>query len=192
MNGNHLAWFALQVRSPFEQWLSVALREKGYETYLPTYRSRRIWSDRVKEIELPLFQRYLFCRFDPFDRLPILKTPHVQGIVSICRSPASIPDDEIESIRKLAASDRFASPWPYLQEGQRVRVKHGPLAGVEGILTEFKSRYRLVVSVEILQRSIATEIDGECLEGVHSSFARPEGWAGDEWPSPHPVRAKIR
>ncbi|MGH9613012.1 MAG: transcription termination/antitermination protein NusG [Bryobacteraceae bacterium] len=192
MNGNHLAWFALQVRSPFEQWLSVTLNEKGYEAYLPTYRSRRIWSDLVKEIELPLFQRYLFCRFDPFDRLPILKTPHVQGIVSICRNPASIPDDEIESIRKLAASDRFASPWPYLQEGQRVRVKHGPLAGLEGILTEFKSRYRLVVSVEILQRSIATEIDGECVETVHSSFAQPEGPTGGGRPLLQAVQAKRR
>ncbi|MGH9613823.1 MAG: transcription termination/antitermination protein NusG [Bryobacteraceae bacterium] len=171
MSNNSLAWFAVQVRSPLEQWLSVTLREKGYEEYLPTYRSRRTWSDRVKEIDQPLFPRYLFCRFDPMYRLPILKTPNVQGIVSIGRAPIAIPDHEIEAVRRMVSEGKVAGPWPYLREGQHVRIRKGPLTGVEGILTEFKNRYRLVVSIELLQRSVAAEVDGDWVEVLHSGSA---------------------
>ena len=176
MSNPSLAWFAVQVRSPLEQWLSVTLREKGYEAYLPTYRSRRTWSDRVKEIDQPLFPRYLFCRFDPMYRLPILKTPHVQGIVSIGRAPIAIPDHEIEAVRRMVSEGYTARPWPYLREGQHVRIRKGPLTGVEGILTEFKKAYRLVVSIELLQRSVAAEVDGDWVEVLHRDS-----------PTPHPV-----
>jgi transcription antitermination factor NusG len=139
---------------------SATLRGKGYEDFLPLYPSRRRWSDRIKELELPLFPGYLFCRFDVSDRLmPILTTPGVIGIVGAGKTPIPVGDEEIESIRAILRSGLAAQPCSFLGIGSRVYVERGPLAGVEGIVTSTDKVYRLVVSVDLLQRSVAVEID---------------------------------
>jgi transcription antitermination factor NusG len=152
-------WFALQVRSRYERNVASFLDGKGYEWFLPTYHSRRRWSDRVKEMDLPLFPGYLFCRFDPQDRLPILKTPGMIAIVGTARVPTAVDDTEITALRTLVTSGIPRQPWPYLEIGQRVRIEHGALQGLEGILLQHKGSDRLILSVTLLQRSVAAEID---------------------------------
>ena len=134
------------------------------------YSSSRQWSDRVKKVELPLFPGYLFCRFDPSDRLvPILTTPGVIGIVSAGRTPLSVAETEIEDVRTVLRSGLAAQPWPFLGVGSRVYMEAGPLAGLEGMVTNADKIYRLVVSVSLLQRSVAVEIDREWARPVRSS-----------------------
>jgi transcription antitermination factor NusG len=136
-----------------------ALTAKGNEAFLPTYRSRRRWSDRYKEIDAPLFPGYTFCRFDPIRRLPVLTTPGVVSIVGTTKGPVSIDEREIESVRAMVSSGFIVGPWPFLHEGEFVAVEHGPLQGVEGVIVSVKNQYRLVVSISLLQRSVAVEID---------------------------------
>jgi transcription antitermination factor NusG len=162
LRGDHRCWYAIRVQSKFENLASATLRGKGYEEFLPLYRSRRRWSDRVKELDLPLFPGYLFCRFDVHDRLlPILTTPGVISIIGAGRTPVSVDDEEIGAIRAILRSGLAAQPWPFLRVGSKVYVERGPLAGVEGIITNTDKVYRLIVSVSLLQRSVAVEIDRE-------------------------------
>ena len=159
---NHRRWYAIRVQSKFENLASVTLHGKGYEEFLPLYRSRRRWSDRVKELDLPLFPGYLFCRFDVHDRLlPILTTPGVISIVGAGKTPVPVDDEEIGAIRAILCSGLLAQPWPFLRVGSKVYLEGGPLAGVEGIITNTDKVYRLVVSVSLLQRSVAVEINRE-------------------------------
>lgn len=152
-------WFAVHVRSRYESLVARCLTAKGYECFLPTYWCRRRWSDRVKELELPLFPGYFFCRFQLEDRLPILKTPGLISIVGIAQNPVPVDETEIEAVRKLVNSGLRHQPWPYVSIGQKVRIEYGSLWGLEGILQSFKGRHRIVVSVTLLQRSVAAEID---------------------------------
>jgi len=153
-------WFVVGVRANFERNVSLNFQEKGYEVFLPLYRTRRKWSDRHREIEVPLFTGYTFCRFDPARRLPILQTPGVMNVVgSKATGPIPVADAEIAAIRALLKSDLPVGPWPFMREGTHVTVERGPLSGVEGIITEVKSKYRLIVSVSLLQRSVYAEID---------------------------------
>jgi transcription antitermination factor NusG len=152
-------WFALQVRSRRELPISAHLKGQGFECFLPMYKSTRRWSDRVKEVDQPLFPGYLFCRFDLHNRGPLLMTPGIQQIVGIGRTPMPVEETEMESIRQALASGLPSQPWPYLELGQRVRVNHGSLKDLEGILINFKGSNRVVLSVSLLQRSVAMEID---------------------------------
>lgn len=152
-------WFAIQVRSRHEGIVEAFLRANGYESFLPSYWCRRQWSDRIKEIELPLFPGYLFCRFNLQDRVSILKTPGLILIVGIAKNPVPIDEVEIAALRTLVSSGVSTQPWPYVRIGQRLRIEHGALRGLEGILQSFKGRQRIVVSVNLLQRSVAAEID---------------------------------
>jgi transcription antitermination factor NusG len=154
-----LAWYALRVRSNFEWAVNAVLTGKEYEAFLPTYRTRRRWSDRTKEVDAPLFRGYTFCRFDATRRLPILTTPGVVSIIGSSAGPIEVDEREIASVRAMVASGVLVGPWPFLREGQYVAVERGPLTGVEGIIISFKGQYRLVVSVSLLQRSVAVEID---------------------------------
>lgn len=162
-----LSWYAIRVKSNREHVTSLALHEKGYEEYAPTYRTRRFWSDRVKELDLPLFPGYVFCRFDENNRLPILTTPGILSVVGIGKVPVAVDEQEIARIQAIVRSGVLAYPWPFLRTGQKVIIAHGPLTGVEGLLLSIKNQYRLVVSITLLQRSVAAEIDRDCVEPLH-------------------------
>jgi transcription antitermination factor NusG len=154
-----LQWFALRVRSNFEQPVSNLLSAKGVEEFFPTYRSRRVWSDRVRDMRLPLFPGYVFCRI-PMDKCSlVLATTGVVSLVGVQRRPLPIDDQEMAAVRQMVESQSLVEPWPLLRIGQHVRVRKGPLAGIEGILLRVKDSCRLVVSVTLLGRSVATEID---------------------------------
>jgi transcription antitermination factor NusG len=152
-------WFALRVRSNYEKKVADALRGKGYEEFLPVYRQRRRWSDRVREVELPLFKGYVFSRFDVDKRLPILTIPGVVSIAGCGRAPLAIDSAEIASLQHMVRLNLEAEPWPYLHVGQQVSIDRGPLAGLQGVLTAIKKPCRLVLAVSLLQRAVAVEID---------------------------------
>ncbi len=152
-------WYALRVKPRQEKTTAFLLEQRGYESFLPSYRATRRWSDRIKQLELALFPGYLFCRFDRDHRSPILATPGVDHIVGVGRTPAAVADPEIAALQAIVASGVFAQPWPYLRVGETVRIGLGPLAGLEGLLAELKGAHRVVVSVSLLQRSVAVEVD---------------------------------
>lgn len=162
------SWFALRIRTRHERIVASALYEKGYEVFLPLYYTRRQWSDRIKEMALPLFPGYLFCRFDMQKRLPVLVTPGILHVVGIGKAPVALGEHEIAAIQSIVASRLRAEPWPFLEIGQRLRIERGPLMGVEGILVARKKPFRLVVSVTLLQRSVAVEINHDWVTRIES------------------------
>lgn len=159
-------WFAVTVKPQHERAAAHALRVKGLEDFLPLYRARRRWSDRVKELELPLFPGYVFCRFQAGERARVLSTPSIRSIVGFGNAPAPVADEEIARIQAMMASGLPLGPWPYLRVGQRVKIEQGPLRGLEGMLVQLKDSCRLVANVEILQRSVAVEIDRDTVAPV--------------------------
>ncbi len=154
MNG----WYALHIRPKCEHLSSVALAAKGYEIYLPSYTPSRLGAARTAR-QLPLFPGYLFCRIGPHCAGRIVTTPGVISFVGYGRQPAVIPEAEIETVRTLVASELPREPWRFLPAGTMVRVEAGPLAGVCGVLLSQADGHRLVVSITLLQRSVAAELD---------------------------------
>ena len=168
-------WYALRVRPRYEKMVANTLLTKGYEGFLPLYRHRSRWSDRIKEVMVPLFPGYLFCKFDVNKRLPILVTPGVIQIVGIAKTPYPVDENEIAALQSIIISHLQVEPRSYLNIGTRVRIELGPLSGVEGILTGKKGNHKLVLSISLLQRSVAVEIDESWVVPVHSStLAMPE------------------
>lgn len=159
-------WFAVRVKSNFESTAALHFRERGYHEFLPTYTVRSRWSDRIKTIERALFPGYVFCNFSPHRRLPILTTPGVLHIVGFGKEPIPVEANELEAVWTTLHSGVLLRPWPFLQVGKRVCVERGPLTGIEGVVTQFKGSYRLVVSVSLLQRSIAAEVEREWIRPI--------------------------
>jgi len=162
------------------------IRGIGYEEFLPLYTCRKRWSDRVKEVGSPLFPGYLFCRFDPQNRLPILKIPGVIQIVGNSRQPIPVDEGEINAIQNLVTSGIPNQPWPFLELGKRVHIEAGPLRGLEGVLVEFRGSRRLILSVALLQRSVAIEMDATSVRSERTSTTTRVDGAYVQ-PSPLPV-----
>jgi len=160
-------WFAILARTGKEKNAILLLENSGYECYLPVIKFNRQWSDRVKEIEAPLFPGYLFCRMNPHDRLPVLMTPGVIQIVGVGKTPIPIEEQEIAAIQRVGKSGISIMPWPYLQVGHVARIEEGPLRGLTGIVIKIKSGFRLVLSVNLLQRSVAVEIDRSWISAAY-------------------------
>ncbi len=152
-------WYAVQCWLRKESMIAAQLEGQGFECFLPKYKSVREWSDRKKEVEQPLFPGYLFCRFDYTQRRPVVVTPGVLQVVGCGRTPTPIEDREMEAIQIAVASGVPGQPWPYLEVGEKVRIHTGKLSGLEGILVNFKGNHRVVLSVTLLQRSVALEVD---------------------------------
>jgi transcriptional antiterminator NusG len=156
------AWFGIRVKPRGEVRASDNLSLRGYEPFLPARRVRRRWSDRFKVLEEPLFPGYLFCRFDASERIRILESPGVIQVIGIGRTPIPIDETEIGAIQTLVASQALLTPWPYLQTGRTIRIDTGPLAGIQGIVIRSEvGNPRVVVSVTLMQRSVAAEVDRE-------------------------------
>jgi transcription antitermination factor NusG len=132
---------------------------KGYAEFLPLYHKKSRWSDRVKDLDLPLFPGYIFSKFDAHRRFPILAIPGVVSIVGNGRHPEPVNESELNAVRRFVESGLSVMPWPFLQPGDLVVIERGALAGLEGILVEAKGQCRVVVSVGLLQRSVSVEID---------------------------------
>ena len=164
-------WFAIQVRTRHEAGVASHLRGKGYSPFLPVYKCRKRWSDRIKVADAPLFPGYLFCRFNVEKRLPILTVPGVIKIVGTS-FPTPVDEHEIRAIETSLHSGLPSRSWPFMQAGERVRIGFGPLRGLEGILLEARGAHRLVVSVTLLQRSVAVEIDSALVRPLYTAFIR--------------------
>ena len=164
-------WFALRVKSNFERITALHLRQRGYQEFLPTYTTQSRWSDRLKIVEKPLFPGYVFCSFNPLLRLPILTTPGVLQVVGVGKEPIPVNQAEIEAVWATLRSGLLVRPWPFLEVGETVVIERGPLTGTEGIVKEFKGTYRLVVSITLLQRSIAAEIERDWIRPVYQGLS---------------------
>jgi transcription antitermination factor NusG len=167
------SWYALRVRSRHENTVALHLQARGYESFLPVYKSERRWSDRFKEIELPLFPGYVFCQFNPLNRLPILSVPGIVHVVGVGRTPVAVDETEIAALQAAVKSGLPRQPWPFLEIGRKVRIERGPLCGVEGILLSFRGHQRLVLSVTLLQRSVAVQVDAAWVQPLlqHRSYS---------------------
>lgn len=152
-------WYALKVRTRSEPVAATALRNRGYDPFCPIYTQRRRYCDRTKIVENAVFPGYPFCRFNLQKKVSVLSTQAIEYIVAPGGVPAPVPDQQIDGIRR--SLEAGAQPTPYFRAGQRVRVELGALAGVEGVLTRDSDMGRLIVSVDLLQRSVALHIDEE-------------------------------
>jgi len=171
--GNDLdsAWYAVHTRHQHEKNVARVLAGKGFEAFLPLYTAVHRWKDRDKQLSLPLFPCYVFLR-SPLERWqPILTTPGVHSVLGFGGKRSMIPDSEIEAIRRMVGSPLKAEPHPYLKCGDRIRLRGGPLQGLEGILIRKRSVWKLLVSVEMLQRSVAVEVDASMAERVSTPKA---------------------
>jgi transcription antitermination factor NusG len=160
-------WYALYVCSHCERTAEQFLKSKGYLAFSPFYQTRRKRSDRTTTVDLPLFPGYVFCFFDSYKRLPVLTTPGVVNVVGAGNVPESIELSEIRSIQMVAESGRPVQPWPFLQQGQKIRIEAGPLSGIEGTLLRVKDALRLIVSITLLQRSMSIEVDQDLVHPVY-------------------------
>jgi transcription antitermination factor NusG len=164
-----MRWVAVYTIVRHEKVVSRQFEERNIETFLPLYRSVRRWKDRKKEVELALFPGYVFVRILANRRLQVLQVPGVVSIVSFNGELAALPEQEINALRNGLENQLYAEPCPYLKVGKRVRVIRGPMAGAEGILSRKKDRYRVVISVDVLMRAVAVEVDATDLELIRSS-----------------------
>jgi transcription antitermination factor NusG len=164
-------WFAILARTGREKTANLQLENAGYQCFLPISKYVRRWSDRMKEVEVPLFPGYLFCRMNPNNRLPVLMTPGVIQIVGAGKTLIPVGEEEIAAIQRVEKSGLSTMPWPYLEVGHVARIEDGPLRGMSGIVIKIKSGLKLVLSVNLLQRSVAVEIDRSWIRAEHPNMA---------------------
>ena len=166
VSAEYPSWFAIHTRARHEKTVAAHLEQRGVTSFLPLVSETHAWSDRQKVVSRPLFSCYTFVHMAQYSQLrkTVLQTPGVLGFVGINGAGVSIPDEEIEAIQTLIGSDAQLEPRPYLTIGQRVRIVGGSFDGVEGILEAKNSDRSLVVSVALLQRSVAVRVDGYRLE----------------------------
>jgi transcription antitermination factor NusG len=167
------AWYAVRTRHQHEKTVAHALSHKGFEVFLPLYAIRHHWKDRLKQLNLPLFPSYLFLRAATDQRVEILRVPGVYQFVGFAGMPCAIPEEEIIVVRRLLQAPQQVEPHPFLKAGDRVRVKCGPLAGIEGILVRQKNQCRLVLSIEMLTRSVAVEVELSKVEKLNHEDSFP-------------------
>jgi transcription antitermination factor NusG len=153
------SWYAIQVKFNHEMWVASVLQSKGYETFVPVYKSKRLWADRLKVLDRPLFPSYAFCRFDPEIKYTIVSTPNVTRIVGFGKNPVPVDTAEIDSLKIAMISGHSCVPHPVLEIGQKVRVVDGPLTGVKGIMLAEARKKRIVISVALVQKAVAVEVD---------------------------------
>src|SRR5215472_2238215 len=158
-------WHVAYVVTRHEKAVAKELGHRSVESFLPVYRAVHYWNKRRAEVELPLFPSYVFVRMASHERLRVLQVPAVVHLVTFNGLPASVPEEEIEALR-TAVCLRLTQPHPYFSVGDRVRIKAGPLQGLEGILLRQKSSSRIIVSVDFIHRSVAVELEPSDLEGV--------------------------
>jgi transcriptional antiterminator NusG len=161
---NVLPWFALYVKPKHEKHIARSLESKGYEAFLPTYTKTH---ENSKRYELPLFPSYVFCRLDVTRVLPVVTTHGVFSLVGNGHRPQEIPEGEIDSVKQMLASGYTARPWPYIAPGQEICLEAGPLRGLNGIVVDTTHDRWVVISVQLLQRSIAVKVDRASVVSHH-------------------------
>ena len=166
------AWHALYTRHQHEKAIERALSNKGFEVFLPLYSAPHRWKDRNKQILLPLFPGYVFLRGGLERRLDIMTTPGIHMLLACAGHATVVPDEEICAVRQLVEKAQRVEPHPFLRSGDWVRVKSGPLIGMEGILVRKRNLFRLVISLEIFGKSAAADVDASIVERVAARSSR--------------------
>lgn len=164
-------WYAAYTCANHEKRVAKQLEERAVEHFLPLYSSVRRWKDRKVKLELPLFPGYVFVRLALRDRLRVLQTSGVARLVGFGGLPTALPDQEVEAMRNGLQRQSLLEPHPHLTIGRRVRLKSGPFMGLEGILVRRKGLLRLVLSLDLIQRSVAVEVDASEVEAIQSTRA---------------------
>jgi transcription antitermination factor NusG len=159
-------WNAIYTCARHEKYVAKQLEERSIDHFLPLYRSWHTWKDRRKQVELALFPSYVFVHISVQTRLRVLQLEGVVHLVTFNGQPAALPELEIEALRNGLEQKIYAEPHPYLTVGRKVRVRRGPLLGTEGILIRWKDKLRVVISLEVLMRSVAVEVDAADLDAV--------------------------
>lgn len=177
-NGQEPQWFAAYTCANHEKRVAGQLPDRAIPCYLPLYETVRRWKDRKKRIERPLFPGYVFVQMCLRDRLRILQLPSVVRLVGFGQGPVVVPEEDIATIRLCLEKKWRMEPYPFLKTGQRVRVSHGALEGAEGIVVRKKGMFRLVLSVGLIMRSVAVEIDSSDVEPIQPTrpFPKPRNW----------------
>jgi transcription termination/antitermination protein NusG len=180
-----MPWYAVRVKPNYEKPVAAALRGKGLEEFLPLFRSKRKWSDRVKVMDLPLFPGYVFCRLNLDVRMPLITTPGFLYIVGVGKKPEPVEESEIEAIQSILKAGVAVSPWPNLVVGQKVQLKRGPLRGLVGVLTKIApNQLRMYVSVTLLKRSISVEVAPDWIQAIDKAAAEKAGVSAPTGGSP--------
>jgi transcription antitermination factor NusG len=159
-------WYAIYTRSRYEKRVREQCERRAIESFLPLYETVHRWKDRRMRVQLPLFSSYVFVRIESIHRFDVLQIPGVVRLVGFNGQPTALNEEEIEALQKGLSGGVCTKPHPYLTSGRRVRIKDGPLAGMEGILLRRKGNLRVVISISLLQRSIAVDADLADLEPV--------------------------
>lgn len=167
-------WYAVQTRPRHEKRVATELAQKGVNTFLPLVTDVRQWSDRRMRIELPLFSGYLFVNIvaTAESRVSVLQSYGAVSFVGRGREPIAVPESQIEDVRRLVANKVPFAAHPFLEIGQRVRIRGGVLDGIEGILERRKGRDQLILSVQTIQRSLSLSLEGYDVEPVVKSAYR--------------------
>jgi transcription antitermination factor NusG len=168
-------WFALQARPKNERKVERLLKQKGYDCFMPVYRSKRKWSDRIVVIDFPLFPGYVFCRFNASALGKAISTQGVIRVVGFGGTPAEVAREEIEALRLLERTNLLREPWKYLPSGTQVLVETGPLAGIQGVIRADENKKQLVISVTLLQRSVAIQLDEDTVISVVEDLKESRG-----------------
>ena len=159
-------WYALYTCARHEKRVAEQIERRSFSCFLPLYRSMRRWKDRRKELELALFPGYVFVRMALEKKLRVLEVPGVVHLVSFNGQPAPVPAEQIETLRTRLSNAGRIEPHPYLSKGRRVRVRRGAMEGLDGIVVRRKDRCRIVFSIDLIQRSVAVEVDEADLEAA--------------------------
>ena len=165
-SSHSVQWYAVSVRPRHEKLVTRHLEHQGLNHFLPVYRSVRRWKDRHKELDMALFPGYVFVNLNLRDRLRVLRAPGAVQFVTFQGQPAVIPDSEIRALESSLSAGLRLQPHPYLHQGARVRLKRGPLVGAEGIMIRRKERFRLVLSIDLIMRSVVFEVDEADVEPI--------------------------
>ncbi len=167
-------WYAAYTSANHEKRVREQLEQRRVASFLPVYETVRRWKDRRMRLQLPLFPGYVFVRMALVDRLRVLQIPSVVRLVGFNGHPSPLADEEIEGLKMGLAAGVLAEPHPFLTAGRRVRIKSGPLAGRQGILLRRKGLLRVVLSIDLIMRSVVVDVDVESVELV--DHGTPSRW----------------
>ena len=172
---SYYPWYALQTKPKIEIKVERLLKLKRYECFAPTYRQKRKWSDRTVQVDLPLFPGYVFCRFNSSSPGKAISTQGVVRIVGFSGTPAEVAVEEIDALQLLTQSNLLREPWKYLPTGTPILVETGPLAGVQGIICADGNKRQLIISVTLLQRSVAVQLGEDTVISVIADLRKSRG-----------------
>ncbi|MGA8656603.1 MAG: UpxY family transcription antiterminator [Chthoniobacterales bacterium] len=165
-NDPQASWYAVYTHANHEKKAAAEISRRGVESFLPLYRTARRWSDRRIELDMPLFQGYVFVHLALCDRLKVLQVPGVVRLVGFGGLAAPLPEEQIDTLRSGLNGYWRAEPHPYLAVGRRVRLKSGPLAGIQGILLRRKGNFRIVISIDLIHRAVVVDADAADVEAI--------------------------